>query len=217
METIKIKLLKQYGYGEPIFLQEIDSEQEFKLTSEIFKKRLERLVQLGEIERFERGIYYFSKTSKFTNKKIPLAVEKVIEKKYIQQQDIRYGYESGLGAVNLLGLTTQMPRVRCIVTEKTSKRKAVTEGGFQKIEIIKARMHVTKENYRYLQIFDLIANYWEIIEVSESETLRILNDYIANVKKRISRAELIEIIYLYPNKVAIKFLDTQFEQLLPRG
>ena len=62
------------------------------------------------------------------------------------------GYETGLSVLNRLGLVSQMPKRRCIASNRYTKR---VPAGMQ-VEIKRPSVNVNRSNYRYLQILDVI-------------------------------------------------------------
>lgn len=53
-------LLDKYGYNEPIIANMIDAEK-WGVKKESLHRSLNRMVEKNELERYEEGIYYFSK------------------------------------------------------------------------------------------------------------------------------------------------------------
>lgn len=111
-----------------------------------------RLEKNGHIIRIAKGIYC---------RKIPTAFgyympnrELLFCKQLLYENNRVIGYETGLSAMNKLGLVSQMPKRRTIATNLYKKR--VPEEFL--IEIHKPRITVNETNYRYLQLLDAINN-----------------------------------------------------------
>lgn len=64
------------------------------------------------------------------------------------------GYETGLSALNRIGLVSQMPNRRCIATNLYTKKIPPDI----QIEIRKPSTYVNSTNYRYLQMLDVVQN-----------------------------------------------------------
>lgn len=64
------------------------------------------------------------------------------------------GYETGLSALNRIGLVSQMPNHRCIATNLYTKKVPSDIC----IEIRKPSTYVNGTNYRYLQLLDVVQN-----------------------------------------------------------
>ena len=119
---LKEYLEKAYGYNEPIFISEIQLEG---ISDNALRQYFKRMVQSGDIIRFDTGVYYLPKASRIL-KKSYLDPMKVIIRKYIKNAGETYGYFSGATFANQIGLTTQMPTVLEIVTSRES-----TEGTYR--------------------------------------------------------------------------------------
>jgi hypothetical protein len=210
----KHRMLERFGQGEPIILKGIDAEK-FGMTKASLRKAFDRLENEGEINRFSNGVYYFPQYSKLLKKSLPLLPEKVIENKYVKNDEEILGFISGLGLLNNLGLTTQVPKVQTIVTENVSKNMRVTEGDFQEVNLVKAKVDINKDNYRYLQLFEILDQYFQYIEPSEADAIQNLSIYLNESRKTVKRSDLIQWLYHYPSRVVAKFLDKRYEALLP--
>ena len=73
-------------------------------------------------------------------------------KQLLRDENEVIGYETGLSALNRIGLVSQMPKKRCIATNLHTKR--IPKG--MQIEIRKPPIRVNADNFRYLQILDAI-------------------------------------------------------------
>ena len=109
-----------------------------------------RLERADKILRIEKGVYC---------KKIKTAFgyytpnkEALFCKQLLYDEDDVIGYETGLSVLNRLGLVSQMPKRKCIATNRYTKRVPV---GIQ-VEIKRPSVNVNRSNYRYLQILDVI-------------------------------------------------------------
>lgn len=151
-------------------------------------QQIKRLVDIGRLKRYDTGIYYIPKKSVFKSGSVP-ELSKVVEKKYLMEQDTRCGYIGGVAFANQLMLTTQVPNVCEIVTNKASKDYRETTLGSARVIIRKPRVEITEENYQILRFLDLIKDI----------------DVVAEVSKK----ELSERLLLYMKKIAITFCDLQ--------
>ena len=109
-----------------------------------------RLERADKILRIEKGVYC---------KKIKTAFgyytpnrETLFCRQLLYDEDDVIGYETGLSVLNRLGLVSQMPKRRCIATNRYTKR---VPAGMQ-VEIKRPSVNVNRSNYRYLQILDVI-------------------------------------------------------------
>lgn len=134
---LKEYLEKAYGYNEPIFISEIQLEG---ISDNALRQYFKRMVQSGDIIRFDTGVYYLPKASRIL-KKSYLDPMKVIIRKYIKNAGETYGYFSGATFANQIGLTTQMPTVLEIVTSRESTKGRIVTVDCQKVRL---NVHLSK-------------------------------------------------------------------------
>lgn len=104
---LKSFLLENYGYNEPIFLNDLKIEE---LSENAVRQSVKRLVANGFLERFDKGIYYIPKQDGVLGKSYREPVL-VIMRKHVRNESETYGYVTGMTFANQLGLTTQMPAI----------------------------------------------------------------------------------------------------------
>jgi len=144
-------LKNEYGYNEPIYVDEIS----FKNYSKpwIFKE-LKRLVDSGEVKRFNTGIYYFPKKMFFGDSF--LDPRKVVKRRFLSDGNEVYGYVSGVSLLNLVGISTQVPNLIELVSNNESTRVRDVKIGAQRVRVRRSRATVTKDNAAILQFLDLM-------------------------------------------------------------
>ena len=79
---LKEYLEKNYGYNEPIFINEIQLEG---INDNALRQYFKRMLKSGDLVRFDTGIYYLPKVSRLL-KKSYLDTMKFIIRKYIQNK-----------------------------------------------------------------------------------------------------------------------------------
>lgn len=111
-----------------------------------------RLEKAGHVVRVSKGIYC---------RRIPTAFgyyvpnrEVLFCKRLLYEANRVIGYETGLSAMNRLGLVSQMPKRRIIATNLYRKKVPVDI----LIEIRKPPVVINETNYRYLQLLDAISD-----------------------------------------------------------
>ena len=122
--------------------------------------------------RHQKGIYYKTVTTPFGKANINFT--ELIKKTYLANGAEVYGYETGPSLMNKLGLTTQMPSQTYIATERVRVRITGTEG---QIHLMKPLADISNDNYRYLQLLDVLDNRMKI-EIEAENYLEILRNYI---------------------------------------
>ena len=110
---------------------------------------LKRLADKGLIERFQKGVYYRAKQTVFG--KVRPSAETLEAQLLICRGDDIIGYETGVSIMNKMGLTTLVPKKREIATN--AYRKNIND---KYIIARKPVITVNAENFRYLQLLDVI-------------------------------------------------------------
>lgn len=191
------KYIDNYPYDEPIFIEDIkDYFREF--VHDNFDNILKniyvytnRLVKEKKLVQFLKGIYYKPLKGAFGNKK--LDVNKVINKKYIHDKNGQKGYFSGAYLFNKIGLTTQIPKEMLIVTNACPNANDYNNKNLGVI-IRKPKIKVNEDNYKYLQLFDVLINK-DNIKIEVPNEKEIIYKFI-----RDNELEL-EKIFEYANKL----------------
>ncbi len=195
--NILIKYIDEYPYDEPIFIEEIKDyfkkiiQNNFETTFKSIYVYINRLVKENKLSQFVKGIYYKPTKGIFGSK--PLNINKVIEKKYICDKNGKKGYFTGAYLFNKLGLTTQIPKEILIVTNECPNSNDYNNKNLG-VTIRKPKTPVTEDNYKYLQLFDILMNKDNIkIEVDNEKEI---------IYKFIETNQLnLEKIFEYANKI----------------
>ncbi|WP_019413250.1 hypothetical protein [Paenisporosarcina sp. TG20] len=199
-------LIENYGYDEPIFLDEIQNKIDINYNT--LRQNLKRLTDSNQICRYEykNGIYFISNPDSILTTK-SLSVNKIIDKKYLYRGKEVIGYISGLAFANKLHLTTQNPSVVEIVTNVEKMNNRIVHFNKRRITIRKPRVNVNKDNYKILQVLDLLNNF-EYVSV---EPMSVANKEIVNYLggKKISVNELNGYLRKYPSKTAVKLFESE--------
>jgi len=190
------KLEKLYGVDTPIFLNEIKAAMNDYSSPYIFQCIRKEIAE-GKLSRFDESIYYIPAEGLFG--KSPLSTRKVIEKKYLVENGKTIGFYSGIGLLNAIGGTRQMPFTYEIVTNKESTRRREIFFGKRRFVLRKARCEVTDDNKFTLQVLELcnkyiwnkeaaeaILNYARINNVTERDIMRYSKYYPAKAIKNAS-------------------------------
>jgi hypothetical protein len=149
--TLSEYLKEKYGLNEPIYVEEIA----FKNYSRPWiNKELKKMVDSGEIKRFDTGIYYFPQKLFFGDS--CLDPRKVVERRFLSGGGEIYGYIAGGSLLNMAGLSTQVPNLIELVTNNESTRVRDISVGNQRVRARRSRTTVTKENASTLQFLDLM-------------------------------------------------------------
>lgn len=198
---LKKYLLENYGYNEPIFLNELCVEG---VSTNAIRQSVKRLVTSGFLKRYDTGIYYIPKTNSLLGTSY-LDPYIVIMRKFIQNKSETYGYITGISFANQLGLTTQMPAVIEIVTNRESTAGRNISIGSQSVRIKKSPIEITDENAALLQLLDGIGQAEKYTELSLDDTIKTLICYIR--KKGFSKKELSDVSCVLTGATAKKLIE----------
>ena len=173
-------LIGKYDYNEPIILKDVKLDG---ISDENIRQIFSRLVKNGQIERYDQGVYYIPKVTPLGKSRIP--ARKVYEKKFISDQKSTFGFYTGLTLQNAIGLTSQVPNIIEIVTNREKSRLRELAVGNQKLRLRKARTTVTSRNVKTLQLLELM-NSLDVKQLSDKEKLVLIN-YVRsqNIRKMI--------------------------------
>ena len=198
---LKSYLLENYGYNEPIFLNDLKIEG---LSENAVRQSVKRLVAKSFLERYDNGIYYIPKAGGLLEKSYldPLLV---IMRKYVRNKYETYGYITGLSFVNQLGLTTQMPAVIEIVTNTEATNGRTVMVGSQKVRVKKSAVPVSNNNAELLQLLDCIVQAEKYTELSLKETVDTMLSYVR--QKRFTKEQLSEVSYAINGATAKKLIE----------
>ena len=196
-------LIENYNENEPIFVSEIQVEG---MTDVNLRQQLKKLADSGKIKRFDTGIYFIPKASVFRSGS-QLSSYKVIEQKYIQNKKERYGYISGMMLANQMGLTTQVPMVYEVVTNKATKDYRETMLGKTRVIIRKPRVKVTEENYKPLQFLDLMKDIDNYSEVEGEQLQKRLLRYMQEINLHFYMLE--PYLSYYPDRIYKNMYETR--------
>ena len=188
-------LKENYKENEPIFISELQYKN---LNMNAIRQQILNLTNKNLLIRYDTGIYFIPGNSIFKNSKT-LNKNKIIEKKYISTNDEIVGYFSGLNFANRIGITTQVPNLYEVVSNKATCDYRELKIGSTKIILRKPRTKITKENYLELQFLDMIKEIDNISILDKDENKKIVLNYMNTAK--ISFAKLQKLLEFYPDKI----------------
>ena len=209
MEALYGYLIKNYKENEPIFLAELQIEG---MSSSNLRQQLKKLADSGTLKRFDNGIYFLPKKTIFQSGS-QLTPEKVLEFKYLKDCEKRCGYVSGLMFFNQMGLTSQVPMLYEVVSNKATTEYRETSLAKSKVIIRKPKVPVTESNYQILQFLDLLKDVDCYSEVTGKALQDRLFQYMRSINLRLSQMEPYFIYYpdkLYKNLVETKVIYYDF-------
>lgn len=154
-------------------------------------KALNRKVASGEIAKIAKGKFYVPQQSIFGVLK---PNEQEMIKDLLEENGEIVGYLTGLSMFNRLGLTTQVSAVTVI--GKNEVRPAFKRG-YLRIDFIKQKNKITKDNVQLLQILDAIRY---VKEIPDADIDFLCNRFLSILKNipRDFQSKMVELTILYP-------------------
>ncbi len=191
---------KTYKKGEPIFVSDLLKINNNKYN---LSKALSSLVNEKRLNKYDDGVYFLPKESLLNNS--TLSPETIAKYKYISNSDDCYGYYGGLYLANKLGLTTQVPTVIDIITNRTNSSQRMILINKQKFYIKPSKTIINNDNVYVLQLLDLLKDIDKYNEYSKEELVTKITNYIHLYKIRKNDIDLY--INLYPTIIYKNIYD----------
>lgn len=198
---LKSYLMENFGYNEPIFINDLSVEG---LSENAVRQSVKRLVANGFLERYDNGIYYIPKRGGLLGKSY-LDPFLVIMRKYVQSKSETYGYVTGISFANQLGLTTQMPAVIEVVTNREATNGRMVKIGNLTVRIKKSTLTVSDSNAELLQLLDSIGQAEKYTELPMKETIDTMISYVK--QKRFTKEQLSEVSSVLTGATAKKLIE----------
>lgn len=177
------RYIKSKRTGQPIYSSDIADE--LKKYYQLSDKQaiaatavaINRIIDSKRIKNlrfYQKGIYYLTKETVFGETGINK--EWLISDKYILDDR---GYETGLVFANKLGLTTQLPKNRELVTNTAKNGKRYDKK--LDVYIKQPKVYLTSSNIRYLQLLDILEMI-DKVPIDVENPFEILAKYIKKYK-----------------------------------
>ena len=186
-------LQKNYKQVEPIFLEDIMREG---VSRDRLRSKLNYLVDKGLLRRFERDVYYLPKLNFIGEEE--MRSDEVIIGKYLGRKGNIFGYYSGYTLAFRMGINKRHSETIEIVSNNMTSNKKFKSGDHTQFLIRKPRIRVDDNNYKILQLLDLLKDI-DIIAEDINYAEIVLKDYIR--ENDIKRDIVDKYIEVYPIKV----------------
>ena len=195
MNDVYSYIENNYQPNEPIFLSELNIPG-MKAVS--VRQQMKKLTESGQLKHFDTGIYYIPKKSMFRSGS-SLSVDEVIRRKYLADGGNCCGYVGGILFANQLGLTTQVPGVYEIYTNKATTEYRETQLASLRVILRKPYCAIDEQNAATLQFLDLLK---EIVDISEVDGEELTNRLIGYMKKKsIGFESMRQFLPYYPEQI----------------
>lgn len=193
---------QNYAQNEPIFISDLVNSG---MKIEKVRNEVKSLTDGGKLKRYDTGIYYIPKKTIFNVEASP-SRELIIEKKFLKDEQGSIGYISGVLFANQLGLTTQVPAVYEVVSNKATRNYRKMSIGNANVVLRKPRVVVTEENSKVLQLLDFVMEFEFVSETKGKELKEKLLDYMK--KAKVTTSMLREYISYYPERIYKNLYET---------
>ena len=170
------KYVNKYNIGTPIYSKDICEYVMglYYTNVNVINEYIHRYEEKhDDFIRYRKGIYYRAVKTPFGFSNIDY--NKLIHDLYLCNIDQVYGYISGPTLANKIGLTTQIAKEEYIVT---NNNRVVSD--IDNIKLIKPPVVVTRDNYKILQVLDLLLNKYDVYYDCENPNKVIYTDIIDN-------------------------------------
>ncbi|MCK9329613.1 MAG: hypothetical protein M0Q94_07030 [Candidatus Cloacimonetes bacterium] len=193
---------KVYDFSEPFLLKELYAAYP-DVKQGTIRESIRRLFEQDKLIKSKNGVYGLPNPNRILKTAV-MNSEDAINKKYIKpEDDTVIGYRSGFYIANALRLTTQTSSDLVIFSNEVSKKKRTIKVKNIRVVINQARVKVTNENYKLLQVLDLLVDFKKFSEHSLSESEKIICNYLNGLC--LSCEEIENIVDAYPKDAQIQF------------
>ncbi len=201
-------LKERYDDGEPIFTEDINIEG---MNRANFCQQLKTLTDNGKLVRYEKGIYYIPKRTRFRSSAGP-SPETVARYKYISRGGRIDGYYSGGTFANLIGISLQVPMKKEIVSNNIAAIVREVTIGKQVFIVRRTNVPITDKNVKALQLLELLKNLDSYIDNGYDEARAIIEKYIR--ANHITRNEIDQYIRHYPDSTFRYYYEMRLDHVL---
>jgi len=140
-----------------------------ELERNVFNEYMTRVCDRNKnIKRYQRGVYY--KTGKDGNTDIRFDL--LLQKAYLGEGDSIIGYMTGPAFIYNVELT-ETPSEELVVVTNNYRSQTID---YDNVTFVKPIMPINKDNYKYLQILDILYNKWKVEFIEDYE--KYIYDFI---------------------------------------
>ena len=201
-------LIENYTLGEPIFTEDIHIEG---MNRPNFIQQLKTLTDNGKIVRYEKGIYYIPKETRF-GRAIGPSPETIAQYKYISRMGKTDGYYSGGTFANLIGISLQVPMKKEIVSNNIAAIVREVLIGKQTFIVRRTNVPISAENVHVLQLLELLKNLDSYMDGDYNETREKIEKY--TLANSIQKADIDQYIRYYPDSTFRFYYEMRLDDVL---
>lgn len=195
-----------YKPGEPIFLQDIKIDG---LSDASIRQRMKKLMEAGEVIRYEQGVYYIPKMSRLKGT-TTLAPDIVARYKYISRMGRIMGYYAGYTLANKMGISLQVPVKEEITSNNMAAIVREVSVGNRVYVVRRAPVEVNEGNHMVLQLLELLKDIDEYRDDEQDARQQVI-EYIKRFQ--ITRDAVDQYISYFPLKVYKSIYEMRLENV----
>jgi hypothetical protein len=179
------------------------------------REMMRRLIGEKKVIKIKNGLYVLPNPERVLQS-YAFNLMNIIDSVYLKNQDNEFiGYRSGINFANLLGLTSQTASVEVIYSNNVSTRKREIKIQNNRLMINAPRVKITNQNYKLLQLLDLLNDFEKVSEYELDQVQSKLLAYINAIQ--ISSKELNRIVEAYPLAAQVKFYKIGAVNVITQG
>lgn len=202
IDKIYMFIKNNYKASQPFFLKDLYAQFP-EIKEGTIRESIRRLLNEEKILKAKNGVYELPNPNRVLKSHV-VNTANVVEQTYIKDNKNNIiGYRSGINFANMLGLTSQTASVEVVYSNVVSNRKREIKLNKSRLIINAPRVEVTNENYKLLQVLDLLTEFEKYSEYDLKQVELKLLSYISNIK--LSYGELERIVEAYPLTAQVKF------------
>lgn len=201
-------LKENYAPGEPIFTEDIHIED---MKRPNFIQQLKTLTDNGKIVRYEKGIYYIPKETRFGHAVGP-SPETIAQYKYISRMGKTNGYYSGGAFANLIGISLQVPMKKEIVSNNIAAIVREVLIGRQTFIVRRTNVPISSENVHVLQLLELLKNLDNYLDGDYKGAREKIKKY--TLANNIQKTDIDQYIRYYPDSTFRFYYEMRLDDVL---
>jgi hypothetical protein len=212
-DTIYIYICEKYQVSEPIIQK--DLYQEFGNLNKVTIRQ--SLLRLSEEKKLIKSPHiqgtFFLPNPNLIFDIVSFDFNKLIEQKYLfNKERKRIGYIGGFVFANQIGLSTQTSNVLYVYSNDVSDRKRKIQINGRRVIINRPKIEVNEDNYRFLQVLDLISDFNKYVEYSIDKANIVIKQYLSNLT--LSKKVIETILNQYPIKTQLNYYKLEVDHVI---
>ena len=201
-------LKEHYTDGEPIFLDDIHIQG---MRRDNFRQQIKTLTDAGKIVRYEKGIYYIPKQTRFSISSGPNP-ETIAKYKYISRCGKTDGYYSGSTFANIIGISMQVPMKKEIVSNNISAIVREVSIGKQSFIVRRTNVLISNDNVKVLQLLGLLKNLDSYLDNDYYEAREKIKKY--SLANHITKEAIDQYIRKFPDSTFRYYYEMRLDNVL---